>query len=402
VPIYSDEAVAGALELYGAAVQAFAEQDVHTCQLMAGLVTEALAQDEDLDGKKSAANERAMMAESLEKLQPNLAALADTPEVKEVLAHLAGAMAAPPAPTFACRKCGHQLMGEEQFCGKCGTPRSSDYEPPTVQSKVASLWHMQEALRRKNAPPADSNADAPSFSSVAGIPGKPAAESNEEESIEAESIDKEMPDFSRAREWRSKRAIEARRSEFAEPKEREPEEKGDGLEDLERGEETAAGEAEAPAEEALVKHSHPWSSAASARDFFEQLAKTKERGGWAQIWSTRRGDFYLTIAVILVIAVIGWGILSSHAGPGAHNAAHKPGADLSLFDRMLISLGLAEAPPPPEYKGNPSTQVWVDLQTALYYCPGADLYGKTPKGKFTTQRAAQLDQFEPASRKACD
>jgi hypothetical protein len=69
---------------------------------------------------------------------------------------------------------------------------------------------------------------------------------------------------------------------------------------------------------------------------------------------------------------------------------------------MLISMGLAEAPPTPESKGNPETQVWVDLHTALYYCPGADLYGKTPKGRFTSQRDAQLDQFEPAYRKACD
>jgi hypothetical protein len=86
-------------------------------------------------------------------------------------------------------------------------------------------------------------------------------------------------------------------------------------------------------------------------------------------------------------------------------AAHRksaPDADLSALDRMLIRLGLAEAPPTPEYKGNPDVQVWVDLHTALYYCPGSDLYGKTPKGQFTSQRNAQLDQFEPASRKSCD
>ena len=69
---------------------------------------------------------------------------------------------------------------------------------------------------------------------------------------------------------------------------------------------------------------------------------------------------------------------------------------------MLINLGLAEAPEPVEYKGNPDTQVWVDLQTALYYCPGADLYGKTPKGRYSSQRDAQLDSFEPALRKACN
>jgi hypothetical protein len=75
---------------------------------------------------------------------------------------------------------------------------------------------------------------------------------------------------------------------------------------------------------------------------------------------------------------------------------------LSFFDRVLIQFGLAEAPDPMPDKGSPGVQVWVDLHTALYYCPGADLYGKTPKGKFTTQREAQLDQFEPASRKPCD
>ena len=51
--------------------------------------------------------------------------------------------------------------------------------------------------------------------------------------------------------------------------------------------------------------------------------------------------------------------------------------------------------------GNPNTQVWVDVHTALYYCPGSELYGKTADGKFATQRDAQQDQFEPANRKAC-
>ena len=84
-------------------------------------------------------------------------------------------------------------------------------------------------------------------------------------------------------------------------------------------------------------------------------------------------------------------------------SVHKPAArELPLFDRVLIHFGLAEAPPAPEDKGNPSTAVWVDLQTGLYYCPNADPYGKTPKGKYTSQRDAQLDQFAPAYRKVCD
>jgi hypothetical protein len=91
-----------------------------------------------------------------------------------------------------------------------------------------------------------------------------------------------------------------------------------------------------------------------------------------------------------------------NATAAAPNRKPAPNADLSTFDKLLIGLGLAEAPEPPENKGNPDTQVWIDLHTALYYCPGSDLYGKTPKGRIASQRDAQLDQFEPADRKPCD
>jgi len=152
-----------------------------------------------------------------------------------------------------------------------------------------------------------------------------------------------------------------------------------------------------------------WSSAHSAREFFEQLAGASRPGALTRFWNSRRGDIYLAIAVVLVACVIRWGIWSNHpvGATGTPNAAavghHKsPDADLSVFDRMLISLGLAEAPATPEDNGNPNAQVWVDLHTALYYCPGTDLYGKTETGKYTTQREAQLDQFEPAYRKVCN
>ena len=73
-----------------------------------------------------------------------------------------------------------------------------------------------------------------------------------------------------------------------------------------------------------------------------------------------------------------------------------------MYEKFMVAIGLAEAPPPPVYLGNPDVNVWVDLQTGLYYCPNGDLYNATPKGKITSQRDAQLDQFEPAYRKACD
>jgi GAF domain-containing protein len=388
VPVYHEGGVAGALELYYPAAQSFSEQDVHTCQLMAGLITEALARAEEQTWKQSLAEERAAMMEALEKLKPNLTALMDasgalqesTPqtEVKpaeskaesiatEIKVPMGVTASSPPA--VVCHKCGNQLVGEEQFCGTCGLPRSSDYEPPSMQSKVASLWHMQEeAERKKNSagPENEEDIDALVSNEILAAKNLPSLMLEGESQITAQIEGRD--DVADANE------IGSEEKALADP-----------------------------------KQTSYWSSAASARDFFEQLATRP--GAFGRFWNARRGDIYLGIAVVLVIAVIRWGIWSNHpvgasgnqpTPPAQSKPAPAPDSNLSIFDRMLISLGLAEAPEPPESKGNPETQVWVDLQTALYYCPGADLYGKTPKGKFSSQRDAQLDQFEPASRKTCN
>ena len=170
VPIFHDGEVAGGLELYYPTTHAFTEQDVHTCQLMAGLVTEALARDEEVSLKKSLASERAVMLEALEKLKPNLAALVDKPGAAESAARsrvpaiaaspavaASGVAASTSASIFVCRKCGHKLVGEEQFCGNCGLPRAIVYEAPSMQSREASLRSLQETMRQEalKAAPAD-------------------------------------------------------------------------------------------------------------------------------------------------------------------------------------------------------------------------------------------------------
>lgn len=156
----------------------------------------------------------------------------------------------------------------------------------------------------------------------------------------------------------------------------------------------------------------PWSSALRARAWLESL-KTQQPGrDWlTRQWQARRANVYLVVAAILLLVVLSG--LATRSAPNtipgntvsAVNARRRktpPPPQLTLFEKMLVGLGLAEPPPPSLYLGNPSTQVWVDVHTALYYCPGADLYGKTAGGKLTTQRDAQQDQFEPANRKACD
>jgi hypothetical protein len=331
-------------------------------------------------------------------------------------------------PVFRCHNCGNDIVGEEQFCGKCGTARSAHDEPPSLQSKVASLWHMQEERQRAaaagtSAAPAGAAAsavrrggerDAAAQESQDYAPSfrLPARDSNGENDLPAME---ELPDELRENLARIDSA------ETAASKAMEEALRDEMIEDLAR-----IDSAEKAASEALVlsskqnaeDHAHGtevqasgehqiWASAANARDFLEQLATSQRRSPLARFWNEHRGDIYLVIAVVLVVFVIRWSVLSrpvNATGRPAVSAAHHkpaPDADLSLFDKLLVSLGIAEAPDAPEDKGNPNTQVWVDLQTAQYYCPGADLYGKTPKGKFTSQRDAQLDQFEPAYRKAC-
>lgn len=398
-PVFYEGEVAGALEVYYSTPHAFTDQDVHTCQLMAGLVTEALVREEEHTWKKSLATERAAMLDALEKLQPNLAALVEKSAVQSV-AQKEEQVAAPPSvesTTPRCRKCGHQLLEKEQFCGECGLPRSGDYERPSMQSKVASLWELQESVNT------DSDATSvPKEATSQSIAPKP-ARSNFEVAL-AHSIERAAPTVTNSAES----ADATLESENSMTNVLESELEGNTLD------QEAPHVAEESSSEELQSHKltvpADWSSAAAAREFLEQLASGNRRRTLAQFWNSRRGDIYLAVAVVLVACVIRWGVWSNHSitatsGQNPTTATHKkpaPDVDLSFFDRMLIKLGLAEAPEPPEDKGNPSVQVWVDQRTALYYCPGSDLYGKTPKGKFTTQRDAQLDQFEPAYRKACN
>src|SRR5438445_342265 len=148
VPVYHDGSAIGALEVYFGKTQGFTSQDVHTCQLMAGLVTEVFARDSELTWKKSLAVERAHMLEALEKLKPNLTVLSEQESAKVSRLGASGVRTRAEAQeACVCRRCGHELMGEEKFCGKCGFPRSSANHPSILQSKIASSGQMQPATK---------------------------------------------------------------------------------------------------------------------------------------------------------------------------------------------------------------------------------------------------------------
>jgi len=140
---------------------------------------------------------------------------------------------------------------------------------------------------------------------------------------------------------------------------------------------------------------NPWISSVRARHWLEALQSNGPARRWLDL---HRSDLYLAGAILVLALSIG--SLLHNSQPNVSSKTGQP--TLSLFEKILVALDLAEPPANPVYTGNPNTMVWVDVRTALYYCPGAELYGKTDGGKMTTQHDAQIDQFQPAERKSCN
>jgi GAF domain-containing protein len=411
VPIFHDDRVAGVLELVFARVGGFTEYDVHTCQMMAGLITEVLARSEDEKWKQNLAAERDSMLEALEKLKPQLDRLAKDAEllsssaVPDHLKRSAVQAAAPPlAPKPAslrsevvretksayspsdetCHKCGNHLGVQEVYCGSCGSLRS---ERPSNGARAGSATAFEES-------PLDLGSDEADLRPLSARMAKPEFElppevlalvDNEAKPESAPDIADELLKLLPPEDW--------------------------------EGHKPQPAPAPAPT-------GYPWTSAANARAWLNSMSDPKAGANLMELVRVHRGDISLVAAILLVLVAFFWSRtdrpvpqvnsnISSTATSGnpapstpqIDAAAPDPQSQLSFWDRALIAVGLAEPPPtplPPQATGNPEISVWVDLHTALYYCPGAELYGKSEKGRYTTQREAQSERFEPASGKVCE
>jgi hypothetical protein len=397
LPLHHEGKLAGLLEVRFVDADSIQEPEIRSCQLMAGLMTEAIARAIDKEWRQTLAAERAAMLDALERIKPQLERLAVGSA--ENLTKPAEHAAAPaesvvkPAPEIAplrvtvpiretrakssrdtlCPQCGYQFGERELFCGRCGTARPAGTLPSIdLQSNYGSRWHERQAADNQQLDNTGVDREETDF--------VPSARS------ESRTADDLAPELSRE----FKEAI-AQFPDGAKELEAAPEGESGLVIRNAMAENTALVSVE-PGESAKS----PWASATNAQDWLESV-HPKSKGG---IWLAKhRADLYVGAAVLLLLIVIsGWGMR-----PAEHPAQSKnPQPNLTLLEKLLVSLGLAETPPTPVYRGNPNAQVWVDRHTALYYCSDADLYGKTPGGKFTTQRDAQLDQFEPAARKDCN
>jgi hypothetical protein len=372
-PVFHEGKVAAAIELFFSEARLLEESAVRACELMAGLAAEAMAQSAEEELKQELAAERASVLMALETLKPQLQRLVQQPEAP------AETMLSKKNEADLCRACGHTFAGNETFCGVCGASRSTGkYPGGELQSKWATLWERQllsgetkelTPSFRKNPPQpvtplpeedvtGDWAADLPTTDDEDNIQSLPADFENDDGSSMAEERESlESGETSLVRDW-------------------------NGL-------------LEPQVQETLV------SSALSER--------------LQRLWTERRGDISLVLAMIVVLVAAVWGFYPgrSHNPSASPSAAATPtqgqkrrpkpkAPQLTFLERTLVSLGLADPPPVPTYMGNPEARVWVDLSTALYHCQDSQFFGKTPKGKETTQGDAQQDQFEPALRKPCE
>jgi len=420
VPVSYQGKVAGVLELHFAQPDSFTDHDLRTCQLMAALLAESIASDAHSTNispvsstESRATDERAQLLAALEKIKPSLGRLAtgsgaDAPSLtNQPPAPLTPAPAQPPnAPSSGtlCESCGHELAEDELFCGSCGVARRGP-------NPWASLWEMQRAAEKSTSgtPAPAANGKAPSSEAFDVLPS------------EVEDI---VASFSEAPSPPSK-VTPIGQPETEQPKLAStqpvhapltwtfPRPAASALE-AERELQSLRVQANSPAsgdvdfdyaDETTVE---PTATAANPQ---ERIPARFGSVPWlAERWRAYRASIYVGLAALLLLsALLGW--WTPEAPPAQNGSttaaghAHKrvpPQPELSLLDKMLIDLGLAEAPATPVDPGNPNTQVWIDVHTALYYCPGADLYGKTPGGRLTTQQDAEQDQFQPAARRPCE
>lgn len=404
IPVFHDGKTAGTLELVFSKPGSLQERDVRTCQLMAGLVTEALTHAAEEEWRKGVTAERTSMLEVLEKIKPQLARLAQEPKTGAPPVQTEPSAAATGPEQAHCRKCGAELAPGEVFCAACGTLRAG-ISPNDLQNKWTRLSNLNPSGARTNAAsqvegrlsdsqpqPTDSTAHTwPDFI----LPEK----APEAARAPAATLDKQPPASTKQSSSLARTATSSP-SEPTAPLAPAPAEPVTPA--------TVSAEQQTP--------SRVWLHSIAVSPPAVQLKGFWQRNG--RFLKKHPGDLALITALLLFLITIIWAISSNNpttsadSGKNPATAAASPAVKakrkapeppkLSLFDQMLVSLGLAEAPSAPSYAGNPDVPVWVDIHTALYYCPGSELYGKTPQGRIASQRDAQLEQFEPASRRVCD
>lgn len=351
LPLHRDGRAIGFLEVWFESANGFQERDIQISLLLAGMAEEALARDAEEKMKNELAAERASMLAALERLKPEL----------EKLSHPESAAVSEPE--------------EEETPPATAEPAST--RPSGMAGLGAFLLNMQEQQVRR---PVEEQE-----------PSTVLAQSQHEADTEP---DQAREEFSAASQMLPNPAeAEQLRREVALVPNPETETADEGIGSEEFREESR---------DLLLPDAPEFSSEdlEAEKDVLPRPQETRAGNRWIALWRVHWGDICFVFASAVLAAVLLWAVWPRASAANPQTAS--PNSSLTPFERILVAMGLAEAPAEPSVQGNPKIKVWVDLQTAIYYCPGADLYGKTAKGRYTTQEDAQRDQFEPALRRPCE
>jgi putative methionine-R-sulfoxide reductase with GAF domain len=407
VPIRQDGKISGVIELRFKRPNAFQPSDLRTLQLMSGLAGEVLGKKAKQSWKQAlASSEEAAVRSVLDHIQPELDRFEEhDEEFARAVSSLTGdtskldlqpldlTHAEPPATEAItrtpqppakkseysetlCVRCGHVFAGDEAFCALCGAMRGDD-SPVVLNPKTpawTSLWDIQASASSEEAvgqKPSNGNGSMRSN-------GQSFADRDFEESVSRLSGEPELEELDDAP------------VRFAAEEADRYSEKPAGF--------NLTGQAESPT------HKEVEVEAGETGPAQESL--------FARVWREQRATLYLAAALgVLAVVIVTWILQPPPSAPTVAAAttsaattkdAPAPLRELSMTDKMLVGLGLAEAPSAPVHLGNPDAKVWQDVHTALYYCAGAELYGNTKGGKIARQHDAQTDQFQPAAGKACE
>jgi len=357
-PVFRSGELAGLMEVRWAKAGGFRESEIEACRSFADLATAILEQpaaEETENANTSNDDQIVTAAPQMESVKGPVAIGEDFPvtaptvsgtEGSEIGDSLTEDQPGSDAAVDRCRVCGRPFGADESFCGHCSMPRTPAAAAEGLQSKWASLWHIQKAQSTLEEPATPTDPDP----------------------VDTEAKNPE--------------------SDFASPSS------------------GAFSRVIAPAEPVLSDQAPVLPTTAARGDhlsYFQPLPV--ERNGEVRLQTlddlparSRISRSVLSkirgrdLLLVMVAAILAFGVISAWPSSSA-----QP----TWFQSVMVRLGLAHAPGRATIYGNPGVSVWMDVHTALYYCPGADLYGKTSEGRFAAQREAQQEKFEPATGLAC-
>ncbi|MGA2358599.1 MAG: hypothetical protein ABSF66_06340 [Terriglobales bacterium] len=325
-----------------------------------------------------------------------------------------------PEATSVCRHCGAPKPTDASRCQSCGL---DEFRPgERMQRKWASMWLMsqeqvlwpertpetREAAQKKDVPPLADGRTPLSHSAVdsasSGLLALPVARAAAKETISQEKTEtiharvrgeSALDDPALDTPARDKAAAENEWTAAA-TEDLTPEDSDLAVQTFQLSASDDSSSTEESLDPIIDAMTDPMTEAATdamadARDtgpsyLIQRFADLRET------LSFHRADLYLGVAVFVAAVALLW-----------PTAGSPQPAALGPWERSLVALGIAEAPPPVVHlQGDPGVEVWVDPHSALYYCPGEEQYGKTADGRITSQREAQMDRFEPAGRSACE